>query len=81
MRNEAWETTGNAVYNAGYHLVGSLKYRRAVLKPPMDSSVKDILIAIGVEKGFRGIGLAVMSDPILLLVSAPPRVSPAEIAR
>ena len=69
-------TTGNAVYNIGYHLVGSVKVRKVILKPPMDGSAKEIWIAIGVAKGFR-----VMSDPVHLFVAAPPRVSPAEIAR
>ena len=81
MMDEEWETTGNAVYNTGYHLVWSVKVRKVILKPPMDGSAKEIWIAIGVEKGYREMGLEVMSDPVHLFVAAPPRVSPAEIAR
>ena len=81
MRDEEWETTGNAVYNTGYHLVWSLKYRKAILKPPIDRATKDILIAICIEKGFRVMGLEVMSEHVHIFVAAPPRVNPAEIAR
>ncbi len=81
MRKDSWKTTGNAVYETAYHLVWSVKYRRAVLQPPIDVTAKEILVAICTERGYEVLGLEVMADPIHVFVSAPPAVSPAEIAR
>ena len=81
MRKAEWETTGNAVDSTGDHLVWSVKDRKSVLQPPIDQTVKEVLMTTCMEKGFRLLGLEVMSDPIHGFVSAPPRVSPAETAR
>jgi putative transposase len=81
MRKVEWETTGNAVYNTGYHFVWSVKYRRQVLRAPIDQTVKEILAEICQEKGYRLLEMEVMPDHIHIFVSAPPKISPAEIAR
>jgi putative transposase len=81
MRKAEWKTSGNAVYNTGYHFVWSVKYRRQVLRAPIDPTVKEILAEICQEKGYELWGMEVMPDHIHIFVSAPPRISPAEIAR
>jgi putative transposase len=81
MRKVEWETTGNAVYNTGYHFVWSVKYRRQVLRARIDQSVKEILAEICQEKGYRLLGMEVLPDHVHIFVSAPPKISPAEIAR
>jgi len=81
MRKIEWETTGNAVYNSGSHFVWSVKYRRQVLRAPIDQSGQEILAEICKEKGYRLLGMEVMPDHIHIFVSAPPKISPAEIAR
>jgi putative transposase len=78
MRKYEWKTTGNAVYNTGYHFVWSVKYRRQVLRAPIDQSAKEILAEICKDKGYRFLGMEVMPDHIHIFVSAPPKISPAE---
>lgn len=86
MRKVGWETTGNAVYHTGYHFVWSVKYRRQVLRTPIDQTLKEILAEICQEKGDRLLGMEIMPryvcrDHIHIFVSAPPKIRPAEIAR
>ena len=81
MRKYEWKTTGNAVYNTGYHFVWSVKYRRQVLRAPIDQSAKEILAEIREDKGYRLLGMEVMPDHIHIFVSAPPKISPTGIAR
>ena len=40
------------VYNVNYHMVWSVKYRRAVLKGGIDESLKDMFSQIAADKGF-----------------------------
>lgn len=63
------------------HFVWSVKYRRQVLRAPIDQTVKEILAEICQEKGYRLLEMEVMPDHFHIFVSAPPKISPAEIAR
>ena len=58
----------------------SVKYRRQVFRAPIDQTVKEILAEICQEKGYRLLGMEVMPDHINISVSAPPKISLAEIA-
>ena len=43
MKNRAWRSTGNAVFLLNYHFVWSTKYRKAVLIPPIDKRIQDLI--------------------------------------
>jgi len=64
------------VYNINYHVVWSVKYRRKVLSPEIEASLKTLLEDIAEEKGFT-LHLAEVGegDHIHCFVSAPPKLS------
>ncbi|RKQ88520.1 IS200/IS605 family transposase [Brockia lithotrophica] len=81
MKKKAWKSTGTAVYNINYHFVWSTKYRRKVLLPPVDASLKEAIIALCAEHGYELLALEVMPDHVHVFLSAPPKVAPAVIAK
>ena len=50
MSNPVHDRT--TVYNTGYHIVWSVKYRKDVLTGKLEKSLKQILIDIAYEKNF-----------------------------
>ncbi len=74
------KTTGNTVYNINYHLVWIPKYRKGILEN-LGGKCKAIFDGIAKRYGFEILALEVMPDHIHLFVSAPPRYSPAEVAK
>ncbi|MCL6478329.1 MAG: IS200/IS605 family transposase [Peptococcaceae bacterium] len=81
MKKEAWKSTGTAVYNINYHLVWSTKYRRNVLAPPVEDTLKSAITDLCEEHGYELIAMEVMPDHVHVFLSAPPKVSPAVIAK
>ena len=67
------------VYNIGYHIVWSVKYRKGVLIGKVEKSLKQILIDIANEKEFIIKEMEIMSDHVHLFVSAKPKYSPSYI--
>lgn len=67
------------VYNIGYHIVWSVKYRKDVLTGKLEKSLKQILIDIANEKEFIIKEMEIMSDSVHLFVSAKPKYSPSYI--
>jgi putative transposase len=67
------------VYNIGYHIVWSVKYRKDVLTGKVEKSLKQILIDIANEKEFIIGEMEIMSDHVHLFVSAKPKYSPGYI--
>ena len=67
------------VYNVGYHIVWSVKYRRKVLCKKIEESLVSILHDICLNKGFVLKALEVMPDHLHVFVSAKPRFSPTYI--
>ncbi|MGB9858242.1 MAG: IS200/IS605 family transposase [Dictyoglomaceae bacterium] len=63
------------------HFVWSTKYRRKVLLPPVDASLKEAIIALCAEHGYELLSLGVMPDHVHVFLSAPPKVAPAVIAK
>jgi putative transposase len=63
------------VYNANYHLVWSVKYRRKVLVNGVDDRLKDVLHEIAQDKGFIIQSLEVMPDHVHVFVSGHPKYS------
>lgn len=53
MKKEDWKSTGTAVYNISYHFVWSTKYRRKVLFPPVDETLKGAITVLCKEHGYE----------------------------
>jgi len=81
MKKNTWKSTQNAVYEINYHFVWSTKFRKPVLTPPVDETLKGIFIQTAKEHGYELLGMEVMPDHVHLFLSAPPAVSPAVIAK
>ena len=65
------------VYNIGYHIIWSVKYRKDVLTGKLEKSLKQILIEIAYEKKFIIKEMEIMPDHVHLFVSTKPKYSPS----
>jgi len=76
MATERWKHSNTVVYNIGYHLIWTPKFRRAVLTDGIDERLKELLnekakeISVSIEK------MEVMPDHVHLFVKTPPTASP-----
>lgn len=73
MRNLIHDRT--VVYNVGYHIVWSVKYRRRVLQDEVAESLKRILKEVCTDKGFVLEELDIMPDHLHVFVRAKPKFS------
>jgi putative transposase len=62
-----------------YHLVWIPRYRKKVLVGPGEARLKELLAEIATQNGFEILAVEVMPEHIHLFVSAPAKLSPAEI--
>ena len=69
------------VYNVNYHIVWSVKYRRAVLTGQIENYLKEILLQTAQEKGFVLEAMEVMPDHVHVFASAHPKNSPSYIVK
>ena len=70
------------VFNINYHIVWSTKYRRKVLSSDIEKRLKEILINVGLEKGFDIAEIEVGNkDHVHVFVSAIPKISISYIAK
>ena len=67
------------VYNVGYHLVWSVKYRRKVLVGQVELLLKKLLYEISHDKGFLLKEIEIMPDHVHVFMSAKPKISPSYI--
>ena len=67
------------VYNVGYHIVWSVKYRRKVLCGEIAQSLEQILQEVCADKGFVIKEMEIMPDHLHLFVSAKPKFSASYI--
>ena len=64
------------VYNVHYHIVWCVKYRRKVLTPEIETSLQELLKAVGEENSFSVDQCEVgEADHVHCFVSAPPKLS------
>jgi len=63
-----------------YHFVWIPKYRRRVLVEDVTEELEKLIFEIGKKHEIEVLSLSVQPDHIHLFVSAPPRLSPAQIA-
>lgn len=71
----------HAVYNSLHHFVWTPKYRKAILRRSVKAYIEYLFKRIAREYDLEIVELALMPDHIHLLVSTPPRYSPAQIVQ
>jgi putative transposase len=69
------------VYNVNYHIVWSVKYRKAVFKGGIDKALKEMFAQIAAEKGFTIHAMEVMPDHVHIFVSSHPKIAPSYIVK
>ena len=69
-----------AVFSLKFHVVWCPKYRRAVLTPPVDARLKEVLTEVAESLGLTLHAMEVMPDHVHLFVESDPRWAPAAIA-
>ena len=67
------------VYNIGYHMVWSTKYRRPVLKGRVERGLKSLLPKIAARYDFTIKYLEVMPDHVHVFVSCHPKYAPSRL--
>lgn len=73
--------TSHTVYRIAYHFCWIPKYRKLVLKAGIESSLRALHKQIGLHYDFKILEQEIMSDHVHLLLSAPPRYSPARVVQ
>ena len=74
MENKpVFKSNNHVVYSCKYHVVWTTKYRRKVLTVGIDTRLKDIIQAVGVELQSEIIELEVMPDHVHLLCEVDPQ--------
>lgn len=70
------------VYNINYHIVWSVKYKRKIITPEIESYMRDLIQHIASDKGFEVAEFeSGEGDHVHLFVSAPPKLSPSLIVQ
>jgi len=67
------------VYNIGYHIVWSTKYRKQIIKGTVETEFKKLMKEIAIEKSFEIKYMEVMPDHVHVFVSAAPKFAPSYI--
>jgi putative transposase len=67
------------VFNLGYYIVWSTKYRRQVLVDDIEVSLKNILNEIAKDKGFSIKEIEIMPDQVHVFVESNPKIAPTYI--
>lgn len=68
-----------ATYNANYHIVWCVKYRRRVLEGDVAVTLKNLFCEIASDKDFTIRQMEVMPDHVHVFVTAHPKYSPSYI--
>lgn len=79
MGNKTLIHDRSVVYNMGYHIVWSVKYRKKVLNSKIEESLKTILLEVAEAKGFIIKEVECDQDHIHVFVSAKPKFAPSYI--
>ena len=69
------------VYNVGYHIVFTTKYRKEVLIDKVKTRFQEILLQVAQDKDFIIEKMEIMPDHIHLFISAHPKHSPSYIVK
>ena len=71
--------TSHVSYNISYHFVFVPKYRKKILEKGVRGELRSVLYEISKEYGWWIEEMEIMEDHVHILLSAPPRYSPAQI--
>ncbi len=74
-----WKTSKTAVYNVAYHLVWCPKYRRKVLRGPVEERLRELLLEKAADLGVIIETIEIMPDHLHLFVKANPTLPPQQI--
>lgn len=74
-------STAHTVYRINYHFVWTPKYRKKVLSDEIGHRMKEVLTGVAQRYEFEIETMSVQEDHVHVLVSAPPRYAPADLAR
>jgi len=75
LRKTRW-----SLYNLNYHFVWIPKYRKNILVGEVKQELERLVFEIAKEHEIEILSLSVQPDHVHLFVSAPPHLSPAQIA-
>ncbi|TCP70381.1 IS200/IS605 family transposase [Baia soyae] len=82
MNKDTIKHARTCVYNVNYHIVWSVKYRRAVLDHEVEIYMKGLFQEIAVEKGFEVVMAEVgEQDHVHVFASAHPKIAPSYIVK
>jgi putative transposase len=81
MDKQQLEHARTCVYNVNYHIIWSVKYRKAVLKGGIDEELKIILNQIAADKDFIIHTMEVMPDHVHIFASSHPKIAPSYIVK
>ncbi|MBF0440904.1 MAG: IS200/IS605 family transposase [Oligoflexales bacterium] len=78
---EDWVSGRTCVYNIGYHIVWSTKYRRQIIVGAIADRLKLLFIEIGKEFDFDVKEIEIMPDHCHVFVSCHPKITPSNIVK
>jgi putative transposase len=74
-----YHSNHSIVYSCQYHVIFCPKYRRRVLKPPLDARLKALILEKQESYGYSVMGMEVMPDHVHLLLDVNPQIGIAKI--
>ncbi|MEX3650952.1 IS200/IS605 family transposase, partial [Mycolicibacterium porcinum] len=76
-----YRSTRKAVFSVKYHVIWYPKYRRDVLRGPIQTRLKQIIAEVVAEFDGRVIEVETMPDHVHLLVELPPQVAVSKLVQ
>jgi len=76
-----YRSTRKSVFSVKYHVIWCPKYRRDVLRGPIQTRLKQIIAEVVAELGGMVIGVETMPDHVHLLVELPPQVAVSKLVQ
>ncbi len=76
-----WISGRTCVYNMGYHIVWSTKYRQQVITGPIEKRLKQLFNEIAKDFEFEIKEMEVMPDQCQLFVTCHPKKAPSDIVK
>lgn len=76
-----WKSARTCVYNVGYHLVWSTKYRRPVIEGDVETRIKEIFQEVADQYDLEIVEMEVMPDHCHLFISCHPKIPPSNLAK
>jgi len=80
MEHQGYARNADAVFSLKYHLVFCPKYRKKVLSGPVETRLKELLVAKAKELSLTLHTMEIMPDHVHLFVESDPGMASAKIA-